>query len=495
MSNNSCDDTMLNNNNPDISGSCNNVPVIPDPDENNKISIDEYFDKKFAMEDPKLLGYDSEKIKEEMRKIVDIYNKYKNAQISRELAHKRINQLNRGVFSLPIKRKDQSKTEDASNLNKNDENKLYSPLFVRRVLTNLKKTIGKAIDEYETGKFVALGLSGSGKTCLLTAMYSELASSDDGGFSLEADNINKLTLNEYHEKLCKKEEVPPPTNNFKTYSFRLYHCCEQIEKFQWIDFQGDQIKDYNADTKNTLSNALKDAKAIYIIIDGERFYKAGQEVEKNAKKDQKQKEEIIAEEIKKDYVHYISDFLIQNNNENKSNPPIIFIVTKFDVVRKNYSDQSYDIIHKTIIKAFPMFFKSDKDLQYTGKHTMVSIIPVSLGETFYENRVYRPVNVQIPLLIGMYFLLYANKSQMKDSTQVERKDNAMKTLKEFIEKSQEKCNEECKKECEECPGRKQICFYYDGEEKSFAEAKKTLVNESDEKDQSKKRNAKDQSRK
>lgn len=434
MSNNSCDDTMLNTNNPDISGSCDNVPVIPAPDENNKISINEYFDQKFTTEDLKSLGYDSEKIKEEMRRIVDIYNKYKNAKISRALAHKRINQLNRWVLSREA---------------------------VRTVLGELKKTIKKAIDDYETGQFVALGLSGSGKTCLLTAMYSELASSDDGGFSLEADNINKLTLNEYHEKLCKKEEVPPPTNNFKTYSFRLYHCGQPIEKFQWIDFQGDQLKRNNTDTENTFSNALKDAKAIYIIIDGERFYEADQD------------EETIAENMKNSYVFYINHFLIQNNNENKSNPPIIFIVTKFDVVLKNYSDKPYDIIHKTIIKAFPMFFKSAIDLQYTGKHTMVSIIPVSLGLEFYKNRVYRPLNVQIPLLIGMYFLLYANKSQMKDSTQVEQKENAMKKLEEYIKNSKEKCNEE-------------ICFYYDGEDKSFADAKEALVNESNAKDQSRK---------
>lgn len=332
----------------------------------------------------------------------------------------------------------------------------YSYKETKECLDTLATSVRTAIVDYESGQFIALGLTGSGKTSYLTALYSALAREEDG-FTIHADSDSEKKLQSYHDKLKleKCADVIPATDQSNKYSFTLKYNNSEIEKFQWIDYPGGWIKQDTKEQQDQIKTNISNAKAIYIIVDGEKFFP-----------EDKTDEELILN-MKDNLTIYLSNFMDHYSCTETSNPPIIFIVTKSDVIMKNYPyEDAADISTRIIKKAFKQYFS--EVLDNVGLHNIVSIIPVRLGQEYYKNENqggYNPVNVQIPLFIGLYFLLEYNVKRIRQSDKVDipKKLNAQKRLKAKLEEYHTKS-----KDTDD--SQKVYKVFYDGREMSFAEA-------------------------
>ena len=94
--------------------------------------------------------------------------------------------------------------------------------------------------------------------------------------------------------------------------------------------------------------------------------------------------------------------------EPKNFPPIVFIVTKYDMcMRDTDADEIKEIIQHE--KVFGRLFK--------GNDTIIAVIPVSLGDTLMDDSYagdLDPINIGLPILFGVNFaplidLIYRGK--------------------------------------------------------------------------------------
>ena len=89
-------------------------------------------------------------------------------------------------------------------------------------------------------RFTALGLSGSGKTCYVMGMYSEMASGIRGWTirtaNADADRISRQLR--IMENRTGGDRFPSGTQDyeFDDYEFELYFRNQKIMNFNWVDF-------------------------------------------------------------------------------------------------------------------------------------------------------------------------------------------------------------------------------------------------------------------
>ena len=95
----------------------------------------------------------------------------------------------------------------------------------------------------------------------------------------------------------------------------------------------------------------------------------------------------------------INQYIIDLKKEAKNFPPIVFIVTKYDMcMRDTDADEIKEIIQHE--KVFGGLFKDN--------NTIIAVIPVSLGDTLMDDSYagdLDPINISLPILFGVNFAL------------------------------------------------------------------------------------------
>lgn len=234
-------------------------------------------------------------------------------------------------------------------------------------------------------KFTALGLSGSGKTCYLLGMYYEMCVGING-FTLVTTNEAASKLERWMDQLddeVGQDRFPSGTSltEFTNYCFELNYYNESIMAFDWADYGGRtiEVRENNPKVFTKLSNSIKESTALYIFIDGELLC----DEEKGSKNIQKQKRKLN---------NSIDAFVKSHNNEDL--PPIVFVITKFDLCNKENikENEIIDILKKKF-----------SDIFAPGR--LIYVVPVSLGNEIsdddYSGEV-EPVNIHIPFFIGIF---------------------------------------------------------------------------------------------
>lgn len=286
-------------------------------------------------------------------------------------------------------------------------------------------------------QFTALGLSGSGKTTFMAGMYYKMTAGVDG-YTIKADDDDSVTLTAYYERLADAkrgvDRFKSGTNQNSEYTFELQYSYKTLEKFRWIDYAGGLLKGKNsedAEQYQELKNDIAKSEVLYIFVDGGLFNEDEEVAE--AETDQ-EKMEIIVDIVQDSCARQVNHFISEYTAEREKLPPIVIIVTKYDLacqaLGKASNSENMELLNKVIQKAFNPLFPDPT--VYTGddRHTsMVGIVPVSLGKKISENGYtgkLRPINMHMPAYIGIWFMMKsANNGQ----------DSAIKKLSDAIEDS------------------------------------------------------------
>jgi len=240
-------------------------------------------------------------------------------------------------------------------------------------------------------KYTIVGMSSSGKTCFLTAMYMRMATGVEG-FTLwttedtrrkfERDILKLRNGNEGHMRF--PEPTPNAENATKLYEFRLIYDTKDIISFDVIDYAGGALR-VGGPVYNQFKHSMEESTAMFIFIDGASLCDEDREIRK----------ENVYYDCAISVTPLIQDFADSHNGQL---PPIVFVVTKSDLCKAYIKNEAelVQIIRDLFRPAF-----SEGSVSY--------ICAVSLGDSIsddgYKGR-FSPVNVHIPLFLGSFHEYY-----------------------------------------------------------------------------------------
>ena len=214
------------------------------------------------------------------------------------------------------------------------------------------------------------------------------------------------------------DRFPGGTNQSTEYGFELQYGYKTIERFKWVDYAGGTLKSKNtvdAEEYSKLKEDISDSEVLYIFVDGGLF----QDEEVADASGDKEKTEILVDIVKDECSNEINHFISEYTNERNNLPPIMIVVTKYDLVGKALgkatNEETLKILNDVIKKAFnPLFPNPSAYSSDEGYTRMVGVIPVSLGykisEDDYKGKL-RPINMHLPAYIGIWFMLKSQDTQ------------------------------------------------------------------------------------
>lgn len=276
-------------------------------------------------------------------------------------------------------------------------------------------------------KFTILGTSGSGKTCYLLGSYKAMTNGNVPNFSLEILGDSNIVFFNRNLRNLRSEEAgngryPEKTNShvesMRTFQFNLLYNTEKISNFELVDYAGDGLTNRNK-IYTELEKSISVSTVLYIIVDGKMF--------------QDEDEDERKENFEYDCVYDIQPIIQKYaRNHNGQLPPIVFIVTKLDLLKDS------SVTNSEISSLIKGYFKS----AFSEGNTCY-IVGTTLGENISDDEnkgKFEPVNMHLPVLIGAYHEFYDRyillKEKIEKANDTIRDDNDLK--KESIFKEQKR---------------------------------------------------------
>lgn len=214
---------------------------------------------------------------------------------------------------------------------------------------------------------IILGPRGSGKTVFLASMYNKLCTQGEGGFFLEIDSVEKSKqLHDLYTQIAFEEKWPLGTRRSEVSEW-TFTCRVQTKdlpifpacKFTYLDYAGGLLTDQTDEDDPKFDDQVKKADALLGLLDGQRLCA----LMRNEKIGQKWA------------VNELSKLLSMMQ---KSGKPIHFVISKWDIVEKEYSLEQ---IRDCLLKEIPHFKNLVSSYNKAGKP--VRLIPVSaVGKDF-----------------------------------------------------------------------------------------------------------------
>jgi len=190
--------------------------------------------------------------------------------------------------------------------------------------------------EIQGFNIITLGSSGAGKTVFLASLFKQLSISAEEGIYLDIKNPEQQKeLNGIYAQILNEESWPRGTTKatqlsfiwtVKTQSLERHSVCE----FTYVDYKGGSItdSDVTGDSSNLnfdIKQKAAKADAIIVLIDGSQLYKAIQtDFDLNDKGIVKWLNTELAQTL-----------ILANGIEGAK--PIHFVITKWDLLEKNYT--------------------------------------------------------------------------------------------------------------------------------------------------------------
>lgn len=255
-------------------------------------------------------------------------------------------------------------------------------------------------------KYTIVGMSSTGKTCYLTAMYKEMATGFDG-FTLWTNDATRakferdiLTL---RDRTVGIERFPAATVNTedatKSYEFRLIYNKRDIISFEILDYAGGSLID-RGPVYTQIKQSIAESTAMYVFIDGKSL----------CEEDRQERKDNVYYDCAMTIAPLIQDFADAHDG---FLPPIVFVITKSDLCKAYVSENEIvQIIRDLFSPAF-----SDGTRSY--------ICAVSLGNSISDNNYkgrFDPVNIHIPFFIGSYHEYYNRCLLLKSNIEKANKD-------------------------------------------------------------------------
>ena len=244
-------------------------------------------------------------------------------------------------------------------------------------------------------KFTILGETGAGKTCYLATMYGEFLMGTDEGYIIHAsDNDTERQLRTYFDNISRGAErgrarfpYATPAADVRNMQFDLtWGIGTVLTTFKWIDYPGTflnpAINDVNTPEYENLEKNINESSTLFICVDGQ-YLADGTKNEKIRR-------------VKQNCCININPFLSKLVNQGRSLPPIVIIVTKYDLCQ----DVPDNLIREVIYQAFRPLFLTPQ--------IFIAVIKCSLGLNISDNNYtgeLQPLNVHLPILMGIKFAL------------------------------------------------------------------------------------------
>lgn len=240
-------------------------------------------------------------------------------------------------------------------------------------------------------KITMLGVSNSGKTCFIYAMYDFMQKVQNGFTFITNDPDVDMDLNEGWESIAFDGIWPPGTGQTSFYDFTVLFKSRPIMEFSWCDYRGGATTDRSSQQDvEELHKRIYDSECLIICIGADT-------IKAILNNDNRKSRELV----KLNY--YISLFAAKKQRR----VPVIFTLTKADLYTTNDQKQLLSVIRE--------YFSA---LYEQGSGWLFAIVPVTLGQ-FEESSIgdksirgkIAPKNIHIPV---MFFLHSILKERIRD---------------------------------------------------------------------------------
>lgn len=274
-------------------------------------------------------------------------------------------------------------------------------------------------------KVITLGASGSGKTVFLASMFKELGIQENYGFYLEVEEQHKRKLlNAIYAQVVSGDKWPTGTTysevsewvftcRVKTPDLSDYAACQ----FTYFDYAGGRLTDVEEDLE--LEELVAQADTILGLLDGQKIYSL-----------------LKGEQDKAVYDFLKTDLPSILKCMFGCRVPIHFVVTKWDLVEKEFSLQQ---VNEELLK-IPEFEQLIRARNQAG--SPVRLIPVSsVGSGFavaqpdgsmkkISGAVPHPFQVEVPIACVLPDGLRARLSELAEKR--EQLEKSTDTKKPFF---------------------------------------------------------------
>lgn len=249
----------------------------------------------------------------------------------------------------------------------------------------------------ENKHITLLGISNSGKTSYISALYYRMLAGKMGYSFSAKDRFTDKNLSDSMSKLrnssLKKERFGVNTNSLNKYTFNLmYNFDDFVMSFDLYDYSGSILKEMQCGGKqyhNFKDNFYK-SSCVLIFIDSSMFCNCDPED--------------IVDNIKFECATIFNNLFVDYVSSGNLFLPVSVVITKYDLISKLIPK---DEICNIIKESFDPLFDTKKNKLIR----IVSIIPISLGENIskkdYKGKL-KPVDIYLPLFFALYFAFDKN---------------------------------------------------------------------------------------
>lgn len=229
-------------------------------------------------------------------------------------------------------------------------------------------------------KITMLGVSDSGKTCFIYAMYDFMQKVQNGFTFITNDPDKDMDLNDGWESIAFDGIWPNGTQDTTLYDFTVLFKSRPIMGFSWCDYRGGAITDRSTEHDvNELHDRIFNSECLIICIGADAI-----------------KQIIAGDNRKGRELVRLNNLILRYATKSQRRIPLIFALTKADLYTMQEQQQLLAIIKE--------YFGS---LYQSGSGWLHAIVPVTLGKFDNSsgsnniNGVVAPKNIHIPV---MFFL-------------------------------------------------------------------------------------------
>lgn len=240
-------------------------------------------------------------------------------------------------------------------------------------------------------KITMLGVSNSGKTCFIYAMYDFMQKVQNGFTFITNDPDVDMDLNEGWAGIALDGIWPKGTEQTSLYDFTVLFKSRPVMEFSWCDYRGGAITERSTQQDvDELHKRLYDSECLIICI-GADIIKA------ILQNDNRKARELVR----------LNNLISRYAATRQRRVPVIFTLTKADLYTVQEQKQLLGVIRE--------YFSA---LYEKGAGWLFAIVPVTLGQ-FEESNVadncirgkVAPKNIHIPV---MFFLHSILKERIRD---------------------------------------------------------------------------------
>lgn len=234
-------------------------------------------------------------------------------------------------------------------------------------------------------KITMLGVSNSGKTCFIYAMYDFMQKVQNGFTFITNDPDVDMDLNEGWESIAFDGVWPDGTARTSLYDFTVMFKSRPIMEFSWCDYRGGAIMDRSTEQDaNDLHNRISDSECLVICIGADTI-----------------KAILAGENRKGRELVRLNNLISRYAATMQRRIPVIFALTKADL----YTVEEQKKLLGVIREYFSALYES-------GAGWLLAIVPVSLGQ--FEDScdgdnsiqgVVAPKNIHIPVMFFLHSIL------------------------------------------------------------------------------------------